>query len=626
MQIPLLEIITFIVNHVSTLVCIILLIYTLKNSVSSNIVRIFRILLLNMLVLNIGTLLQTYDRLVFEFPEGWTRLFIIISYFGICFSPILIFYLGLLFRDPHMQPRPIHAVLLFFPILSLVFVIDPYLSSTYFFTNYSVFSSEAEYGTFYYIHSAYSYVLLGLGIFYIIYSSIKTSGFFSRQSLIISAGMLIAIFANVLYSFNIISNLTFDITACALTVVVICFSIAIVKFKFLSVTPIALKKIVNIISDGFIVIDTEYKIVDYNNSIFKLFNNSIKISINEDIRDIVFKYYEKFLKSEELENMCETVYKTGQPISIEKHFEMPNYDKYFTIEFSPVYTKNKNKGIGIILLFKDITRARKDLEIIEESMAVMLERERLATLGQMVGGLAHNLKTPIISISGGLEAIDGLAKEYDEAIGNDEVTPEDHHEIAGEIIDWVGKIKKHCTYMSDIITTVKGQTVHFNALGVDESFELNEFVKRLELLMKFELKKYHVTLDVALKTTGDRVIEGEINSLVQIFDNLIQNSIYAYYGKAGKIDLVISEEDDRIVFTLSDYGKGMSEDVKSKLFKEMITTKGKDGTGIGLYMSYATIKGNFNGEMEFESEPNIGTTFVISLPYIKINSSIDIKE
>jgi len=516
-----------------------------------------------------------------------------------------------------MQPKPFHALLFFFPILSLIFVIDPYLSENYFFINYSVFSDLAEYGTFYYIHSAYSYILLGTGVFYIMHSSIKTSGFFSRQSLIISGGMLIAIFVNILFSFNIVNNLTFDITACALTVVGICFSIAIVKYKFLSVTPIALKQIVNIISDGFIVIDTEYRIVDFNNSIFKLFNNSIKINVNEDIREIVFKHYEQFLKSEELEHLCETVYKTGQPISIEKHFEMPHYDKYFTIEFSPVYTKNRNKGIGIILLFKDITRARKDLKIIEESMAVMLERERLATLGQMVGGLAHNLKTPIVSISGGLEAIDILAEEYRDSIGNEEITSDDHREISQEITDWIGKIRKHCTYMSDIITTIKGQTVHFNAMGADESFELDEFVKRLELLMKYELKKCHCNLNVDLQTKRDHIIEGEINSLVQIFDNLIQNSIYAYHGKAGEIDLILSEKDDKVVFTLRDYGRGMPEEVRSKLFKEMITTKGKDGTGIGLFMSYATVKGNFKGEMEAKSELNQGTTFTIKIPFLK---------
>jgi len=59
---------------------------------------------------------------------------------------------------------------------------------------------------------------------------------------------------------------------------------------------------------------------------------------------------------------------------------------------------------------------------------------------------------------------------------------------------------------------------------------------------------------------------------------------------------------------------GMSKDVQDKLFKEMITTKGKNGTGLGLYMSYSNIKAKFNGSIEFESKFGKGTTFRILLP------------
>ena len=59
---------------------------------------------------------------------------------------------------------------------------------------------------------------------------------------------------------------------------------------------------------------------------------------------------------------------------------------------------------------------------------------------------------------------------------------------------------------------------------------------------------------------------------------------------------------------------GMSQKVKDKLFKEMITTKGKNGTGLGLYMSYSTIKAHFNGDITFVSEEGKGSTFTITLP------------
>jgi len=65
---------------------------------------------------------------------------------------------------------------------------------------------------------------------------------------------------------------------------------------------------------------------------------------------------------------------------------------------------------------------------------------------------------------------------------------------------------------------------------------------------------------------------------------------------------------------LKDYGSGISPSVRDKLFREMVTTKGKLGTGLGLYMSHATIKGKFGGRMWFDSEPGKGTCFFIELP------------
>lgn len=615
---PIMELITFIVNHISTIACICLLVVTQRNSVQSSITKLFKILTINMLVLNVGTLLQTYDRYVFG---GERYFFVVLCYIGICLFPVLVFYLGMLFKDPHMAIGMPWILMLILPLVSLTFIIIPELRDNYFFINYSTYSNEAVYGSFYYIHSVYSYIPLFFGIVNVITSSVKSAGFFSRQSLIISLGMVIAVAANVLYSFNIIP-LTFDITACAITVAVLCFSVAIIKYKFLSVTPIALKKIVDIISDGFVVIDVEYRIIDFNNSIFRLFNNGIRMRVNQDIREVIANKYSSFFEPEEIEESCASILKTRQPVTFEKHFTAHGFDKYFSIEMSPVFSRGSSSVIvGIIILFKDATRSRKDLEIIQETMAVMLERERLATLGQMVGGFAHNIKTPIMSISGGLEAIHDLAKEYDSSIDDPMVTPEDHHEIANEIVDWIGKIKLHCSYISDIISTIKGQAVHLNVNGTDDSFRIDEFLKRLELLEKFELKKTRCNLKMNIEADVKSEIKGEINSLVQIFDNLIQNSIYEYHGKEGEIDLTLTSEENNVVFRLTDYGTGMPEHVKNKLFKEMITTKGKNGTGLGLYMSYATIKGNFNGSMEVESTLGTGTTFTIKIPCFKRGKS-----
>ena len=94
---------------------------------------------------------------------------------------------------------------------------------------------------------------------------------------------------------------------------------------------------------------------------------------------------------------------------------------------------------------------------------------------------------------------------------------------------------------------------------------------------------------------------------------MISNAIQAYNGKTEQnIDLILSKSDDNLVISVRDYGCGLPKKVQDKLFKEMITTKGKNGTGLGL--SYSTIKAHFNGNITFESKEGEGTTFNIILP------------
>lgn len=229
-------------------------------------------------------------------------------------------------------------------------------------------------------------------------------------------------------------------------------------------------------------------------------------------------------------------------------------------------------------------------------------------------GIAHNLKTPIMSISGASKGIEDLIREYDESIGDIEVTNEDHHEIAKEMNEWIQKIKNYTAYMSDIITTVKGQVVTLSNTSAD-SFTIDELLKSVDILMKHELKNALITLNINSHISHDLSLHGNINSLVQVINNMISNSIQSYGGKTNQsIDLILDKTEQNIIISITDYGCGMSKDVQDKLFNEMITTKGKNGTGLGLFMSYSTIKAHFNGNITFKSKEGEGTTFSIILP------------
>ena len=270
-----------------------------------------------------------------------------------------------------------------------------------------------------------------------------------------------------------------------------------------------------------------------------------------------------------------------------------------------------------MLMFSDITQHVLDMREIQKNQSMLMERERLATLGQMVGGIAHNLKTPIMSISGAMEGLSDLITEYDESIDDPEVTKEDHHAIANDMKEWVKKVNSYDDYMSDIITAVKGQAVNFNNSTI-EKFTLDDLLKDVNILMKHELKNALITLNINCKIDKDTQFVGNINALVQVINNLISNAIQSYNGKQNEsIDLTIYKNNNNIMIDVTDHGCGIPEDVQKQLFSKMITTKGHNGSGLGLFMSYSTIKGNFNGNLSFTSKVNVGTTFTISLPISK---------
>ena len=170
--------------------------------------------------------------------------------------------------------------------------------------------------------------------------------------------------------------------------------------------------------------------------------------------------------------------------------------------------------------------------------------------------------------------------------------------------------------MSDVITAVKGQAVAFTESTTD-SFTLKELLTYVDVLMKHELKNALLELNTSLLVPDTLSIKGNINSLVQVINNIISNAIHSYNGKHNKnIDFIIKMSGNNLVFTIQDYGSGIPKKVQSKLFNEMITTKGKNGTGLGLFMSYSNIKAHFGGNLYYETIEGSGTTFFIEIPLI----------
>jgi C4-dicarboxylate-specific signal transduction histidine kinase len=160
---------------------------------------------------------------------------------------------------------------------------------------------------------------------------------------------------------------------------------------------------------------------------------------------------------------------------------------------------------------------------------------------------------------------------------------------------WIEKIKDYTSYMSDVITAIRGQATSFTENTI-ETFTIEEVLKHVSILMKNELQQSLVNLNINNMANGVN-IQGNMNILIQVINNLISNSIQSYQGEPNKnIDLEVTNKKNKLLIKITDYGMGIPEELKDKLFKEIVTTKGNNGTGLGLFISYSNIKNRISSE------------------------------
>lgn len=579
-----------------------LLTLILRSKSKNQLQKIFAFDLICVLIISVGVILQEICSKLFNINALNFEKFI---YIGTCFLPLGIYFTGLIFSKTKVPFKPRYLLLCVIPIMTLCIL----WTNDYhhlFFKYYSTNMSDIVTGPMHTVNAVYSYLLLLLGVFYLLRYSIKNQGLFSKQSILILLGISIPVVLNFLGTCKILP-MTVYVTPISFSLSMIFFAFAILKFQFLGATPIALQKIVDRMSDSYLVLNDDGTITDFNQTFITTFKIDDTTLRGQNFEDFSKKHKINYGK---IKNAILKTKDSNKTISFEHRVN--RIHKIFTVEINTIYSDGAS--LGTLILFKDITQHIEDMETIKNNQDILMERERLASLGQLIGGIAHNLKTPIMSISGAAEGLTDLVKEYDSSIDDPEVNNQDHHDIAKDMNEWIVKIKEYTEYMSDIITAVKGQAVTLSETE-NISFDIDELVKRVDILMKHELKNALIYMNVQMKAPKTTKIHGDINSLVQVINNMISNAIQAYNGKTEQnIDLILEKSNGNLIISVKDYGCGLPQKVQDKLFKEMITTKGKNGTGLGLYMSYSTIKAHFNGNITFETEEGKGTTFNIILP------------
>jgi signal transduction histidine kinase len=234
----------------------------------------------------------------------------------------------------------------------------------------------------------------------------------------------------------------------------------------------------------------------------------------------------------------------------------------------------------------------KSMELLREKQAQLVESEKLASLGTLASGVAHELNNPLNNI---YLATQTLYNEIDL-----ENSPEIVKESVKDIFSQTLRVKR---IVGDLLefARAKGPELHkINIVNI-----INKVLKQMTATGEIADVKYNLIVNEDIEILADSLL------LEQAFINLFSNAIDAMNGK-GSLNIAINKTAGSVNITISDTGKGIPPENIHKVFDPFFTTKEK-GTGLGLAIVYSIIK-KHKGEIEFKSEPDKGTTFMITLP------------
>ncbi len=331
------ENISYLIVLILSLIVLIIMSYVLskKSKKKGQINQAFNILLVCMILWTGSLVLQILCQNLPISPVFFEGL----ASFGACFIPIAFLYLSAVYSNTKVQFKRIYLLLFVIPILSTILMFTNE-SHHLFFQVYSTNMNEVVPGPYHIINAAFSYICMFTALFFLLRQSIKTSGFFSKQSIPVFLGALVPVVINVLGTFGII-NMSVYITPISFTFTILCFSLAILKFDFLRVTPIALQRVVDRMSDSYIVLDDNYKVIDFNKPFIETTKVNSNILRNMDVYTLLVKSSDLNFSQEELDKIFQEVNtQSSKTISLEK--KSNKLSKYFNIEFSAIHS---NKSV-----------------------------------------------------------------------------------------------------------------------------------------------------------------------------------------------------------------------------------------------------------------------------------------
>lgn len=329
-----------------------------------------------------------------------------------------------------------------------------------------------------------------------------------------------------------------------------------------------------------VIIHQDYKIIYVNKATVTMMGSS---SIDELIGKHLFDFIVPEYKNRSIERVKQ-VKQNKNPLN-NTEYKIRRFDGttfFFEVSSLSIYFGDKE---AILTIGKDITKRK------EQTEQLLQKSEKLAMLGQMAAGIAHEIRNPLTSIKGFIQ----LFKS------NQVQQQEEYYDLVLSELERINSI------VSEFLVLAKPSAAVF----VEQ--DVKELIKDVVILINTQSILNNIQLFVEFDSDLPK-ISCEKNQLKQVFLNLLKNAIEAM-PHGGNIDIkVINKEDGKITILIIDQGIGIPCERIQTLGEPFYTTKEK-GTGLGLMTCYKIIEGH-KGELKIHSAENKGTTIEIILPTI----------
>ena len=334
------------------------------------------------------------------------------------------------------------------------------------------------------------------------------------------------------------------------------------------------------LSEGIAIADDDARILRANTGFADLVGEPLPALIGQHLCQALFGEHNS------LADLLSATRQGTRPAPLVRRSE--RLGRILRVAVAPIPTE---AGAGsAVITVEDITE-QKALE------AQLIQSEKMAAVGTLVSGVAHELNDPLTSIAGLAEFL------LEQPAGA--VPDRDHLRVIAEEAQRAGSIVRN------LLTFARKGPVD------REPLLMTEVVERTLFLMAYELKLQGIAVQTALSRDLPAVL-GDRHQLQQVVLNLLTNAAQALAklpaGLPRRIAIGTGAEGDRVVVRVSDSGLGIPADVLPQIFSPFYTTKPLgEGTGLGLFISYGLIEGH-GGTLTVESRPGAGATFTVSLP------------